>query len=770
MSRSGKLTKVLLSFLLLAAGGSAGQAPSGEEAAWTASPETEVWGYDPAQGTAEDDIRQNFNLRRGRWWNYYERGSWYLAYDHYQAAERDFRLVIWKRPTDKRDARTYGMHFRDCFGHRELGIALYYQAIQTAAAEKDALSRLEESIRELQRSRAETPSARAEFFLALAQGKRWQARDVTPPVIAVENAASAGPNWAILFCTRRVAPLDIRVTDDQSGIGVVWLNERELVFDRSLSKIPTVYVPLDADDAWVQIRARDLVGNTSRTTQVRVHVDSEPPLVFATAYPEQASPGGLVPVTCSARDDLGLRTIQVADQRIDCEGRREYHAAVSVRFERGAPQAEMRVTDLAGNAVKGVMRGAPKTRRVEPEPERVGPLGRPVSLAGRSASRLWLPRTRPCFPSALGPSEALLPGRDNVYARRPFSYAALTTEVSEPAGACLPVFAFEDYRPDVFGGYPVAYDRYCVQGTLEYATGVEAITVDDKLIRVDPNSDVVMFSKFVPLPDYEVKKIHVQARCASGSPVQDTLTVKRVPDATIQRDSVYSVVVLPLRPEGTPSNPHAESLYPSITDAVAGCELSDPNVATLSIPRFDCTKTQGLDLGAELRALGVAGTSPEWQVLRLGEKHGVDLGIWGRIREYNENFEITVYVVDIGTRRRLPISPIDVHGPRDECEWYVSSLIQKLKTALPRVRAAVTGKSLRYTRRIYLDRGMEDNLFLGQKLCIFDMEEGPARAKLAEATVDALWSGRSEAKLAEKDDARNRLLDVKPDQLFVLTK
>ena len=66
----------------------------------------DVWGYDLEKGTDEESIRRNFNLHRGRWWNYFERGSWYLRYEHYQAAERDFREVIKKRPTDKRDART----------------------------------------------------------------------------------------------------------------------------------------------------------------------------------------------------------------------------------------------------------------------------------------------------------------------------------------------------------------------------------------------------------------------------------------------------------------------------------------------------------------------------------------------------------------------------------------------------------------------------------------------------------------------------------------
>ena len=57
---------------------------------------------------------------RGRWWQFYERGvSWSLG-GFWAEAEADFREALTLRLTDQRRARTYGMHFVQCFaGHAQ---------------------------------------------------------------------------------------------------------------------------------------------------------------------------------------------------------------------------------------------------------------------------------------------------------------------------------------------------------------------------------------------------------------------------------------------------------------------------------------------------------------------------------------------------------------------------------------------------------------------------------------------------------------------------
>ncbi|MBA3700799.1 MAG: hypothetical protein H0W78_18275 [Planctomycetes bacterium] len=91
---------------------------------------------------------------RGRWWQYYERGvSWSLG-GFWAEAEADFREALALRLTDNRRARTYGMHFVQCFLHRELGAVLIEQ------------NRLDEAESELRLSLAQEPSAKADYLLA----------------------------------------------------------------------------------------------------------------------------------------------------------------------------------------------------------------------------------------------------------------------------------------------------------------------------------------------------------------------------------------------------------------------------------------------------------------------------------------------------------------------------------------------------------------------------------------------------------------------------
>jgi hypothetical protein len=88
-----------------------------------------------------------------RWWQYYERGVAWAGIGHLGEAETDLRVCLELRQTDRRRARTYGMHFVQCFAHRELGAVLL------------KLGRLDEAERELRLSLAQEPSAKAEYLL-----------------------------------------------------------------------------------------------------------------------------------------------------------------------------------------------------------------------------------------------------------------------------------------------------------------------------------------------------------------------------------------------------------------------------------------------------------------------------------------------------------------------------------------------------------------------------------------------------------------------------
>lgn len=112
---------------------------------------------------------------RNRWWHFYERGLSWADGGQDQRAIDDFRQCLRQRQTDARLARTYGMHFVQCFAHRELGAALLRQG------------QLDEAGRELELSMAQEPSAKAEHLLRQLQERRT---GVAAPAAAAPAPAS----------------------------------------------------------------------------------------------------------------------------------------------------------------------------------------------------------------------------------------------------------------------------------------------------------------------------------------------------------------------------------------------------------------------------------------------------------------------------------------------------------------------------------------------------------------------------------------------------
>lgn len=136
-------------------------------------------------GVAYGVTREPF---RERWWQYCERGVSWANGGFWAEAEADLRQCLRLRRTDARRARTYGMHFVQCFAHRELGAVLIEQG------------RLDEAQTELETSMAQEPSAKAAYLLQRIRTLRGQAAvaantpvviDPTAPAVAAANPAES---------------------------------------------------------------------------------------------------------------------------------------------------------------------------------------------------------------------------------------------------------------------------------------------------------------------------------------------------------------------------------------------------------------------------------------------------------------------------------------------------------------------------------------------------------------------------------------------------
>lgn len=96
---------------------------------------------------------QEHGVFRNRWWHFYERGLSRAEAGELDLAEADLRQCLALRRTDSRFARTWGMHFVQCFAHRELAHVLIRQGRRDEA---EAL---------LRTSMQHEPSAKAEWLL-----------------------------------------------------------------------------------------------------------------------------------------------------------------------------------------------------------------------------------------------------------------------------------------------------------------------------------------------------------------------------------------------------------------------------------------------------------------------------------------------------------------------------------------------------------------------------------------------------------------------------
>ncbi len=313
--------------------------------------------YDPNQGTTAEDIAQHFPMHRGRWWNYFTRGCEYLAYEHYQEALYDFEMAINKKDADTRRAHTYGVDFVEYFPHRESGMAYCRIGEQeTNEAMKEKL--FEKAIQELKISLEQAPSSKADFYLKRATAGFWRSSkvDTKPPIVWIaNNAIDRWEDPPTLYIKGNLATLRIQASDDQSGVGTVWLDCTKLLIEsveKTFERDMPVTVNAPENEKTVIVRAVDLAGNMSSPKTVKLIVDTNPPMIVIELLNRITLSGGAILVKFSAVDDRGLKYIQIGkdpNNRLNCRGALTY--SYTIAHMGGGRELAITVVDRAGNTV-----------------------------------------------------------------------------------------------------------------------------------------------------------------------------------------------------------------------------------------------------------------------------------------------------------------------------------------------------------------------------------------------------------------------------------
>ena len=306
---------------------------------------------------------------RGRWWNYYERGQSYGDGRFWEDAETDFRAALAQDNTDRRRARTYGMHFIDYFPHRELGVALFHQG------------RYDPAIEALSRSLSQEVSAEAQYYLDRARAAKIEAEGLdreSPQITLAHPSPDHLTNASELTVDGRAA--------DDTFVKEITVNGEPVRIDLSAPEIAfKMKVDLRMGDNPITVAATDLAGRTRETT-VTVRCDRAGPLLNIDRIVREGNGGR---IEGYAYDDAGIRSITVGETAILQSPKSEIRLDHPVALPVGDGPVRVVAEDTAGNRTRAEI--IPRRRSAEFPPERdTGPLLAsldllPRYLAGRAA-------------------------------------------------------------------------------------------------------------------------------------------------------------------------------------------------------------------------------------------------------------------------------------------------------------------------------------------------------------------------------------------------
>ena len=258
-------------------------------------------------GSTKEEIAKDFNLYRGKWWNFYVRGRWYAEGGYYDEAIQDFKKSVSIRSRDQRSARSYGLHFWEYFVHRELGI-VYYNQKKYGDAKK-----------ELEISLSTADSARAKFYLNKCNEeilKTTQA-DQEPPQIRISSHADGE------IVNTQVVKLNGTAVDD-CYVNCVYVQGKKLFTE--LAKRDLTFsenVSLRAGENAIDMEAVDLLGkNTKRS--LKITLDVHPPILCLDEIQIRQKDGKqIATIKGIIVDDYALKDFFINDTEMHIESYKE---------------------------------------------------------------------------------------------------------------------------------------------------------------------------------------------------------------------------------------------------------------------------------------------------------------------------------------------------------------------------------------------------------------------------------------------------------------
>ena len=289
-------------------------------------------------GYSKEEIARDFNLYRGKWWNYYVRGRWYADGGYYNEAIQDFKRSVSLRSRDERSARSYGLHFWEYFAHRELGIVYYNQ------------EKYEEAKKELEASLSTADSARAKFYLNKCNEAiiKMTKADQEPPEFKISSHADGE------FVNTPIINLKGTVSDDcYANSNNILIQGKKLFIELAEKNINfSEVVSLHPGENVICMEASDLTGKSTQRNLTIIR-DIHPPILYLDDVRIRQKDGKrIASVKGTVVDDYGLKALYINDTEIHIHSHKEDNFDEDIVLPEGNT-ISFKVVDLAGNETKG---------------------------------------------------------------------------------------------------------------------------------------------------------------------------------------------------------------------------------------------------------------------------------------------------------------------------------------------------------------------------------------------------------------------------------
>ena len=666
-------------------------------------------------GSTKEEIAKDFNLYRGKWWNFYVRGRWYAEGGYYDEAIQDFKKSVSIRSRDQRSARSYGLHFWEYFGHRELGI-VYYNQKKYGDAKK-----------ELEISLSTADSARAKFYLNKCNEeilKTTQA-DQEPPQIMISSHADGE------IVNTQVVKLNGTAVDD-CYVNCVYVQGKKLFTELAKRDIAfSENVSLRAGENAIDIEAVDLLGkNTKRS--LKITLDVRPPILCLDEIQIRQKDGKqIASIKGTIVDDYALKDFFINDTEMHIESYKEEKFDKDIALS-GNGKVSFKVRDIAGNETKGEYQ-----------------INKKASLWPKDMLNSYKFACNIRNPILVATSKMDGPAVKTLLA----SQDADVSQPSSPAGSpqrdegknvegknqSVPQNAGTDSAPPVVRTdvkSAIVYDtNLFISGDAHDDSGVTRLFVNQNPLEIRPGKHV-FFNHLLTLNEGEnivsIKAVDAQGNETQIKPVKITKKTFEL----LESDARYTVALLPLRTfaeQGIPS----ETIYSSLLKAF------DEEPKRFNFVERDRAKLE--EILHEQKINNTELTSPDTAV-KIGKIRAAEGMLFGSVEEDAKGINITLRLVDTETTQVLANADVyDEDKSVKNLEWLTHGLSLKMKQQFPMIQGNVIYVS---GNGFHVNAGAASGVGIGMKLLLFrEIKEG-------------------DFVLKEPLDAIARVVQVQPDTCF----